>query len=54
MYRLNLDQYSLEELENMFDKHYMYSDDHSVYMKNVQIQRTIRERKDALEKNQEK
>jgi len=45
----NTDDYTLEELEEMFDSYYHYTDDHSVYTKHSAIEEAIYQRKKELE-----
>ena len=49
MSSFNADDYTLKELEDIFDRYYRYSDDHSIFMKHAYIEKSIRLRKEALE-----
>lgn len=54
MNNFNPNDYTLAELESMYDPYYMYSDDHSVFLKHSAISKAIRNRKEAAkEQNME-
>lgn len=50
MNNFNPNDYTLAELESMYDPYYMYSDDHSVFLKHSAISKTIRAHKEAIKK----
>lgn len=50
MNNFNPNDYTLTELENMYDPYYMYSDDYSVFSKHSAISQAIRARKEAAQK----
>ncbi len=49
MSNFDTSDYTLQELENMFDRYYRYSDDHSIFMKHSSIEKAIRHRKEIIE-----
>jgi len=48
MKNFNTDDYTLKELEQMYDRYYRYSDDHSIFMKHAAIEKAILRRQEAI------